>query len=251
MGDLSGKAVLDIGGMDGGFAFLAEESGAAKAAVLDHYIWATDFYEYDQIFRDCLASGKPPPAPHQSTAWHPQSLPARWRFDLARQALGSKVEAIVMDFMDCDLARVGTWDIVLYLGVLYHMTDPIEAMCRVAAVTRTEAIIETQAMYIAGHREPLWQFYPGGELNNDHSNWFVPNIEALIGIAKVAGFREGGGASQRAGRPPGTRPSSLPSNRSGKEVAKTLLWVPRDLPASCSQFVLVNETFKPITNSVS
>jgi tRNA (mo5U34)-methyltransferase len=189
LGDLSGRSLIDVGGMDGGFAFMAEKAGAAKVAVLDHYIWSTDSDEYDAIFRACLEAGRTPPAPHETTAWHPESLPTRWRFDLARRALGSSAEGIVMDFMDGDVAEVGTWDVVLYLGVLYHMTDPIEAMSRVAAITGEQAIIETLAMHIPGHPEPLWRFYPGSEYNNDRTNWFVPNVEALVGIAQVAGFR--------------------------------------------------------------
>jgi hypothetical protein len=43
-------------------------------------------------------------------------------------------------------------------------------------------------MVITGHPEPLWRFFPGGELNNDTSNWWVPNMNALIGIATAAGF---------------------------------------------------------------
>jgi hypothetical protein len=30
--------------------------------------------------------------------------------------------------MTCDLRQLGTWDVVLYLGVLYHMEDPLTAL---------------------------------------------------------------------------------------------------------------------------
>jgi tRNA (mo5U34)-methyltransferase len=90
--------------------------------------------------------------------------------------------------MDCNLAEVGTWDITLYLGVLYHMTDPLGALRRVAAITNEQCIIETEAMWIPGHPEALWRFFPAGELNNDATNWWVPNISALVGIATAAGF---------------------------------------------------------------
>jgi tRNA (mo5U34)-methyltransferase len=188
LGDLTHKTVLDIGGLDGGYAFLAEQSGASRVAVLDHYIWSTDSDEYGRIYSEGIATGATPPAPHESKAWHPDTMPTRWRFDIARQALNSRVEAIPLDFMDCNLAGVGTWDIVLYLGVLYHMQDPIGAMRRVAAVTAEQCIIETEAMFIPGHPEALWRFFPAGELNNDKSNWWVPNLNALVGITAAAGF---------------------------------------------------------------
>jgi len=90
--------------------------------------------------------------------------------------------------MDCDLAQVGSWDVVLYLGVLYHMPDPVQALRRVAAVTRHQAIIETEAMFIRDHPEALWRFFPNAELNHDRSNWWVPNIDALMGLIGAAGF---------------------------------------------------------------
>ena len=188
LGDLAGSSVLDIGGIDGAYAFQAEQAGARRAAVLDHYLWATDGDHYARIYHDHINRGTTPPAPHESAAWHPATTPTRWRFDTAKQALGSRVEAIPMNFMDCDLARVGVWDVVLYLGVLYHMPDPVRALARVAAVTREQAIIETEAMYIRGHPEALWRFFADGELNHDRTNWWAPNLNALMGLIGVAGF---------------------------------------------------------------
>jgi tRNA (mo5U34)-methyltransferase len=207
LGDLTGKTVLDIGGIDGGFAFLAEQNGASRSAVLDHYLWATDAENYSRIYRQHVAAGAVPPAPHESDAWHPETTPTRWRFDTARQALGSKVEAMVLDFSDCDLAAVGVWDVVLYLGVLYHMPDPVRALSRVAAVTREQAIIETEAMLIHGHPEALWRFFPQGELNSDRSNWWVPNLNALLGLIGAAGFSN---AEILAGEPTDNRAGDGP-----------------------------------------
>jgi tRNA (mo5U34)-methyltransferase len=188
LGALTGKAVLDVGGVDGAYAFLAEQDGASRVAVLDHYLWSTDPDHYARIYHEHVDAGITPPAPHESAAWHPDTTPARWRFDAARQALRSNVEAMPLDFSTCDLAAVGTWDVVLYLGVLYHMPDPVGAMQRVAAVTREQAIIETEAMFIPGHPEALWRFFPAGELNQDRSNWWAPNLNALLGLIGAAGF---------------------------------------------------------------
>ena len=189
LGDLHGRSVLDIGGIDGAYAFLAERDGAEPVAVLDHYLWATDADHYSRIYHEGIDAGKTPPAPHESEAWHPDTTPTRWRFDTARQALNSRVRAMPLDFATCPAEAVGTWDVVLYLGVLYHMPDPVEALRRVAAVTRQQAIIETEAMYIRGHPEALWRFFPAGELNNDRTNWWVPNIHALMGLVGAAGFK--------------------------------------------------------------
>lgn len=207
LGDLTGRSVLDIGGIDGAYAFRAERDGAARVAVLDHYLWSTDADHYTRIYHQHVDAGATPPAPHESPAWHPGTLPARWRFDTARQALGSRVEAITLDFGDCDLGAVGTWDVVLYLGVLYHMPDPVGALRRVAAVTREQAIIETEAMVVRGHPEALWRFFPGGELNNDRTNWWAPNLAALLGLLGAAGFSN---AEVLAGEPAHDHPGDGP-----------------------------------------
>jgi DNA-binding XRE family transcriptional regulator len=38
--DLTGRSVLDIGDIDGAYAFRAEQAGASPVAVLDHYLWS-------------------------------------------------------------------------------------------------------------------------------------------------------------------------------------------------------------------
>ena len=178
--------------------------------MLDHYLWSTDADHYTRIYDEYIDTGRTPPAPHESEAWHPNTTPTRWRFDTARQALHSRAEAIPLDFSECDLAAVGLWDVVLYLGVLYHMPDPVRALRRVAAVTREQAIIETEAMFLHGHPEALWRFFPSGELNHDRSNWWVPNINALMGLIGAAGFKM-----------PRSSPASPPTT-SGLETGRTI-----------------------------
>ena len=116
-------------------------------------------------------------------------MPGRRGFDVAREALDSKVEAIAVDFMTADLAAIGVWDLVLYLGVLYHIEDPMAALRRVGAVTGRRAVIETEAVVVPGYEhEALWRFFPGAELNGDVSNWWAPNMAALVGALGPAGF---------------------------------------------------------------
>jgi len=187
--DLRGKSVLDIGGWDGFFAFEAERRGAARVAVLDHYMWAMDIPAQQAYWRECKERGVEPEPYHETDLWHPDTLPGKAGFDTARELLGSRVEEIVEDFATCDLQEVGVWDVTLFLGVLYHMPDPLGALGRLAAMTRERAIIETEACVIPGYEhEALWRFFPGGELNGDVSNWWAPNIAALVGALRPAGF---------------------------------------------------------------
>lgn len=187
--DLSGKSVLDIGGWDGYFAFEAERRGAARVAVVDHYMWAMDSPGQQAYWRRCMQEGVAPRPYHETEFWHPDTLPGKRGFDLAREALDSKVEDVVCDFMEADLDALGRWDVVLYLGVLYHMEDPMRALRRLAAVTRELAVVETEAIAIpAFDHEAIWRFFPAAELNGDVSNWWAPNLAALGGALTAAGF---------------------------------------------------------------
>ena len=91
--------------------------------------------------------------------------------------------------MTADLADIGVWDLVLYLGVLYHIEDPIAALRRVGAVTGRRAVHRDR-----GRRRPRLRargavaLLSGAELNGDVSNWWAPNMAALVGALAPAGF---------------------------------------------------------------
>ncbi|MHB1617627.1 MAG: hypothetical protein ACYCUX_10235, partial [Metallibacterium sp.] len=92
------------------------------------------------------------------------------------------------DFLLASSAEIGMFDMVFFLGVLYHMQNPLESLKKVAELTRTLAIIETHAVEIFGQSQPLAEFYSASELNGDPSNWWGPNLAALVGLCKAAGF---------------------------------------------------------------
>jgi tRNA (mo5U34)-methyltransferase len=165
--DLRGQTVLDIGAFNGFYSFAAERLGASRVVALDWYAWIEE------------APGAPP-----------GSLPpGRAGFDVAHRLLDSRVEPLLADFMEVDLAGLGTFDVVLFMGVLYHLPDPLAGMRRLAQVTRELAVIESHAIAVAGAGDhALLEFFPGAELNDDPSNWFVPTVAALHALCSAAGF---------------------------------------------------------------
>ena len=94
-----------------------------------------------------------------------------------------------IDVMDLAPERVGTFDLVLFLGVLYHLRHPFLALERVASVTRGQLILET-VVDLVGFRRPAMAFYPGHELNNDPTNWWGPNVPAVRGMLESLGFNQ-------------------------------------------------------------
>ena len=191
--DLTNKSVLDIGAYDGFFSFAAERLGASRVTALDHYVWSADMAEYMKDWREARRTGAPIPPLHKSRHWRPEELPGRRPFDTARVILGSRVEPVVGDFMTMNLTELGQYDVVLFLGVLYHLEEPLRAMRRVAHVTAPGglAVIESEAMAIPGRENTaLCEFFPSQELNDDPTNWWSPNAKALEGLCRAAGFRE-------------------------------------------------------------
>jgi len=155
--DLTGKTVLDIGAWDGFFSFEAERRGASRVLATDQFCWSGD-------------------------GWGSKA-----GFEFARRALHSKVEDREIDPMELSPRQVGAFDVVLFLGVLYHMRHPLLALERVASVTKEFLLLETHIMNRFSH--PMIEFYPNDELAGDPTNWCGPNQAAVEAMLRVVGFQ--------------------------------------------------------------
>lgn len=167
--DFTGKTVLDVGSYDGFFAFEAERRGAERVLATDRH-----------------------PAAHCG-------------FATARELLGSRVEYAITSVYDLSREIHGTFDVVLFPGVLYHLRHPVLALDKIHAVCKEYAFVETHVLdddliHRGEHHRlaslhpmlaetPLLQFYPGEELNGDSSNWVAPNVACLEAMLATSGFR--------------------------------------------------------------
>jgi tRNA (mo5U34)-methyltransferase len=153
--DCKGLRVLDLGTRDGYFAFEFERRGAEVLAV--------DYFPADKT-----------------------------GFAVAAELLGSKVTHLQANVYDISAETHGSFDIVLLLGLLYHLPDPMLALNLCRKVCRDRLYVETQVIDRAFlkhdgsfvelaslHPElaasPIMQFYPGNALNKDFSNYWAPN----------------------------------------------------------------------------
>ncbi len=155
--DLSGWSVLDIGAWDGALSFEAERRGASRVLATDSFCWSGE-------------------------GWGTKD-----GFEFARKAIGSKVEDQEIDVLDLSPERVGTFDMVLFVGVLYHMRHPLLALERVSSVTDRLLVLDTHVSLV-DHDEPMMRFYPGTELNDDPTNWCGPNPAAVEAMLRTVGF---------------------------------------------------------------
>jgi len=170
--DLSGKRVLDIGAWHGCFSFECERRGAAEVVA----------YSLED--------------------------PDKTGFNKMKAVLGSKVRYVEGSAYTMSSDELGTFDAVLFLGVLYHLRYPLLAVDRIRAVSSDLVFIETHVIDADPHLRrpferfgckskvldalggsPLWRQYKAHELAaGDESNWFGPNSLAVIEAFESAGF---------------------------------------------------------------
>jgi 2-polyprenyl-3-methyl-5-hydroxy-6-metoxy-1,4-benzoquinol methylase len=167
--DLLGKRVLDIGAYDGFFSFECERRGAEVVAI--------DTIPYGQ-------SG----------------------FKVAHELLGSKVRFRSASVYDLNPESFGQFDLVLCLGVIYHLRHPLLGLEHIHSICKGTLILETQicdeyfidargkiaslhAVAPSVNKTAIAQFYPGAELNGDPSNWWSPNLAALEAMLGSTGFK--------------------------------------------------------------
>ena len=188
-----GKSVLDIGAWDGWNSFRSEAEGASRVVALDSFVWSLDFTRSDEYW-DYVRARKDRGEPYDAWGpdcayWDAKGLPGKRSFDLASTALKSRVETVVADFVTDDLSDLGSFDITLFLGVLYHLREPLLALERLRSVTAELAVIETAAIKVEGHEDAsLVEFIPEYTDHFDPTTWYVPTQTALLGMCATAGF---------------------------------------------------------------
>ncbi len=158
--DLTGKTVLDIGAWDGFFSFECERRGAARVLAIDTYAW--DVHGKDG-------------------------------FLLAHSVLNSKVESMRLAAEDLESKTIGRFDLVLFLGVLYHLRSPVTVLDRLRDVTAGTLVCETHGLVPALHaRYPLISFFPGDghERGTRYEFTAIPTLECLRQMMASAGFEQ-------------------------------------------------------------
>lgn len=168
-GDLRGAGVLDVGCNAGYFAIETKRRGAGRVLGVEpvplHFAQAT----------------------------------------LCRDVLGLDIEYIPLDAHD--LGHLDeTFDVVVCTGVLYHLKNPllvleqIGRLCRDVVVVETECIVEDPRNVVYARQGPqgavavtacprgIMKFIETSELNDDGSNWWLPDTECVLGMLRTAGF---------------------------------------------------------------
>jgi tRNA (mo5U34)-methyltransferase len=167
--DLTGKAVLDIGCNAGFYAMEMKRRGAARVLGLD----ADDSY-------------------------------------LAQARFAADVNGLDIEFRRLSVYDIGTlrekFDVVLFLGVLYHLRHPLLALDLIYEHAAKDVLIFQSMQRGSAEVEPLdedYNFWTAGLFDrdtfpklhfiehrfaDDWTNWWVPNRACAEAMLRSAGF---------------------------------------------------------------
>ena len=149
--DLSGLRVLDIGTADGFFSLQLARRGANVVAI-----------DY---------RGK------QDHGYYVMELLNSVQIEYHRMN--------VYELADKD---IGQFDIVLFMGVLYHLPDMLRALHLIRQCCHGTLFVETHSENDFCRDVAAARYYPGSTLNNDHTNFWAPNRLCALDMLHDTGF---------------------------------------------------------------
>jgi tRNA (mo5U34)-methyltransferase len=159
-----GLRVLDVGCAEGFFSFEAERRGAAEVVAIDSF---------------------------------PDSVR---RFNICRAAFGSKATAYLANVYELNPRTFGTFDLVMFYGVLYHLRHPLLALEKIHSVCTGTVLVQTAIHEIPGaETTPFSRFYPRGMDSGpdedgkplfDPTIFWLPNRECVRALVDCADFRD-------------------------------------------------------------
>lgn len=81
-----------------------------------------------------------------------------------------------------------TFDLILFLGVIYHLPDPIMALWKLRGLLRGEMFLETYCEDIMGDDQCVARYYVGDTLVGDVTNFWAPSSQCVFAWLKDTGF---------------------------------------------------------------
>jgi len=173
--DLSGLRILDVGAWDGYWTFEALKRGAREVVAIDDFSDITNFRPGD--------------------GWQ--------TFDLCRDALGygnDRCKRINMSAYEVTEERLGRFDMVFFLGTLYHCRYPLFALDHLSSVCGGDIYVESAicddfSPYHGGlgcgypKQQPVMEFYPTDQYAQNPTNWWVPTLQLVGTMLLSAGWK--------------------------------------------------------------
>jgi tRNA (mo5U34)-methyltransferase len=165
--DLSGMRCLDVGTMDGFWAFEMERRGAEEVFAVD--VSSPDDLDWPPRWRERVEPTLDETKEH--------------RFHLAHHALGSRVQRVERSVYELG-DDLGRFDLIFCSDLLAHLKDPITAIQRIHGVCRGSAIICNPV-----YESRLWRGRPLARFDGiDEFDWWKLSEAAMERIMVAVGF---------------------------------------------------------------
>jgi tRNA (mo5U34)-methyltransferase len=209
---LDGLRCLDVGSCDGFWAFELERRGAREVVGID----VDDLRTVDWPGNTPL---------HRILDVGADGGRRRAAFELARDALGSRVERLSLSVYELDPEHVGSFDFVFMGSILAYLRDPVGALERIRRVLRGQLLsvdLISPKLTLAHPRQPIARLEARG-----YYLWWVVNLAGYRRLFDAAGYR-----TVAAGRPFRLRAGAgfaLATPRSSGPLRRLLERVPRHI----------------------
>lgn len=168
--DVSGKRCLDVGTYDGHLAFELERRGASEVVATD----LSDHAEWDWPVR-LRARGA------EELARIAGEQKGRG-FEIAVEALGSKVTRERISVYDLTAERMGAFDVVVCGSLMLHLRDPMRALAAIRGVVG-ERFLSAETVD-PGDGPPVARL----DGVSDLCQWWIPNRAGHQRMIEAAGF---------------------------------------------------------------
>jgi tRNA (mo5U34)-methyltransferase len=196
--DMSGMTVLDVGSATGFFAFEFERRGARVVSTelpslrdLDRFPGQSVENSLRKIERMIFPDGLDLESQRRS-----DSERELYRclldgpFQFCKERLHSKVERCYSTIYDLSAESLGMpegFDLVFVGDVLVHTLYPLKALAALAPLCRG-TLVFAQMLPEGPQEPPAMMYVGGGDPDEDHISWWLPNQSCLMQMLSKLGF---------------------------------------------------------------
>ena len=147
--DMSAMTVLEIGPADGAFTKAMWERGAAVTVV--------DYERYP-------------------------------KFELMQKLSGCTATYLTGNVLDLPRLELGKFDVVVMMGVLYHLPDPFRALWLLRQHLKPDSRLILETLIIQREGPPMMEYLPKNSSNHDYTNFWRPNVQCCIAMLEDCGL---------------------------------------------------------------
>jgi tRNA (mo5U34)-methyltransferase len=167
--DYKNKIVLDLGSIEGMWAFEAEKLGAGMVVATDVY-----FHKVVKRFHFCKEVLNSSVIPY---------------YNVSPYLLHERLDVFLQENWEDQKPYDRLFDIVQHLGLLYHLQNPMLSLAQARSVMKEGGILLFETAVVANVEQPIMLFN-GTPPNNKHiyddiTTWWAPAVPCLKAMLKA------------------------------------------------------------------